>query len=47
MTDDAANRKLNEDLRKSYTHDRPKPTTKPPQNRDTSKPQSGKSGKDE
>jgi len=52
MADNATNKKLNEDLRKSYTHERPKPTSNPPQNREPTKPQgpsgsqSGNSGKD-
>jgi hypothetical protein len=39
MSDNAPNKKLNEDLRKSYTHERPKPTSNPPQNRENTKPQ--------
>lgn len=40
MAKDSSNKKLNEDLTRSYTHNRPKPETNPPQNRDTTKPQS-------
>ncbi len=43
MSDKSSRKQLNEDLQKSYTHERPRPSTNPPTNRE--KPSSSGSEK--